>query len=380
MTVDRWRALFPVTEQCVHLNHAGVSPVSLRVRDAVIHFLEQALRIDDTRYRSWEQRSETVRMLCARLVGAQPEEVAFVKNTSEALSLVAAGLGLKPGDNVLVVDKEYPSNIYPWFGLRRAGVETRFVPRRQGLVSPDDVIAAADQRTQVLAVSFVDWLTGARNDLATLSQLCHERGWLFCVDGIQGVGALPLDVGTLNIDCLAVGGHKWLLAPEGCGLLYVSSRVSDQIHSVLHGWKSVVDPETFLPYHFEPRRDALKFEPGSPPHIGIHALGAAVELLLEVGVAEIWQRIRSLTDRLAEGLQRLGAEIVSPWHAHQRSGIIVFRLGPSPVQLVERLNNRGFIVRVRDGGIRVAPHFYNNSEDIDRFLTALEEEVRWPKN
>ncbi|MCX8071344.1 MAG: aminotransferase class V-fold PLP-dependent enzyme [Candidatus Binatia bacterium] len=350
--------------------------MSLRVRQAVEAFLEQALRADGPANQWWELRSEAARAACAKLVGAQTDEIAFVKNTSEGLSLVASGFPWQAGDNVIAVDQEYPSNIYPWFALRARGVETRLVARRNGLVSPDDVVAVADRRTRLLSVSFVDWLTGARNDLAALGQLCRERGWLFCVDGIQGVGAVPLQVESLGIDCLAVGGHKWLLAPEGCGFLYVSRRVIDRLDSVLHGWKSVYDENKFLPYHFEPRRDALKFEPGSPPHMGIHALGSAVELLLEVGREEVWRRIRAVTDRLVDGLHPLGAEILSPLGEHQRSGIIVFRLpGRSSEGLTQRLDKRGFIVRVRNGGIRVAPHFYNTTNDIDRFLEALQVEA-----
>ncbi len=371
MNANPWRGLFPVTQHWVHLNHAGVSPISLRVRDAVVAFLEDALRIDEARNQRWEQRSEEVRALCAQLIGARADEIAFVKNTSEGLSLVAFGFPWKRGDNVITVDKEYPSNVYPWFALHRYGVETRLVPRRNGRVSPDEVLAAADRHTRVLTVSFVDWLTGARNDLAALSELCRERNWLFCVDGIQGVGAVPFNVEELGVDCLAVGGHKWLLAPEGCGFLYVSKRVVDRIESVLQGWKSVENPESFLPYHFGARPDALKFEPGSPPHLGIHALGAAVELLLEVSIGEVWRRIRFLTDYLVEGLLSLGADIVSPWGDGERSGIVVFRLGAAPEQLVQQLIAQGFIVRVRDGGIRVAPHFYNDIEDIDRFIAAL---------
>ncbi|GIW46012.1 MAG: cysteine desulfurase [Candidatus Binatia bacterium] len=374
MDVTRWRALFPVTQHLVHLNHAGVSPISLRVRDAVERFLSRALHGDAASTEWWERESERVRSLCARLIGADPKEIAFVKNTSEGLSLVAAGLPWKAGDNVIAVDQEYPSNVYPWLALQRFGVETRLVPRRSGLVHAEDILAAADGRTRLVSVSFVDWLTGARNELESLAALCRERGWLFCVDGIQGVGAVPLNVEACGIDCLAVGGHKWLLAPEGCGFLYVSQRIVEQIQSVLHGWKSVYDENTFLPYHFEPRHDALKFEPGSPPHLGIHALGAAVELLLEVGPAAVWDQIRRITDTLIAGLQSLGAEIFSPLEEKHRSGIVVFRTGSPPEPLSERLNGRGFIVRVRNHGIRVAPHFYNSIEDIERFLDAVRAE------
>jgi selenocysteine lyase/cysteine desulfurase len=155
--------------------------------------------------------------------------------------------------------------------------------------------------------------------------------------------------------------------------LYISRRIVDRLQSVLHGWKSVTDADTYLPYHFDPRPDAAKFEPGSPPQLGTHALGTAVELLLEVGPAAIEQRLFELTDRLAAGVRARGADIVSPWEPEARSGIVVFRLGQDPQRLSLELNRRGFMVRMRGGGIRVAPHFYNDEEDIDRFLSALDD-------
>ncbi len=372
MDWNRWRAEFPITEHCVHLNHAGVSPVSRRVAAAVTEFINEAMIMDAASYRRWDARSEAARAAFARLVGAQPSEIAFVKNTSEGLSLVAAGVDWRPGDNVVGVDGEYPSNVYPWFSLRRWGVETRLVAPARGRARVEDVRALVDERTRVVAVSFVDWNTGARTDLAPIGEFCHAHGIIFCVDGIQGVGALPLDVEAARIDCLAVGGHKWLLAPEGCGALYVSQRVVDRIQSVLHGWKSVTDADTYLPYHFNPRSDALKFEPGSPAVLGAYALGAALELLLEIGPAEIEGKLTNLTSRLARDLLSRGAEIVSPWGVGERSGIVVFRLGNDPHGLASALNRRGFIVRPRGGGIRVAPHFYTDDGDIDRFLATLD--------
>jgi cysteine desulfurase/selenocysteine lyase len=368
-----WRREFPITERLTHFNHAGVSPVSRRVVAAVTTFIEQAAVLTPSTYRSWDVRGEAVRAGFARLIGAQPDEIAFVKNTSEGLSLVAVGLDWRAGDNVIAVDGEYPSNVYPWFGLRRWGVETRLVQPVRGRVRVDDVRALLDDRTRVMSVSFVDWNSGARTDLRPLGELCRERGILFCVDGIQGVGAVQLDVERAGIDCLAVGGHKWLLAPEGCGGLFIARRVVDRLQSVLHGWKSVTDADTYLPYHFNPRPDAAKFESGTPPQLGIHALGAAIDLLLEIGVANIEQRVLEITDRLGVGLRARGAELVSPWERDARSGIVVFRLGDEPQRLSAALNQRGFIVRMRGGGIRVAPHFYNDEDDIDRFLAALDE-------
>lgn len=370
-SIATWRSWFPVTEQVVHLNHAGVSPISIPVAEAVRAFLEDALRIDAERYRRWESKSEEVRRLCALLIGARPEQIAFVKNTSEGLSLVAAGLAWREGDNIVAVDGEYPSNVYPWWAQRERGVEVRMVPRHNGLVRPEDVEAACDRRTRVVAVSFVDWSTGARNPLRLLAQVAHRYGALFVVDGIQGVGVVPLDVAEEGVDGLAVGGHKWLLAPEGCGWLYLSDRALGEVGSVLHGWKSVTDADRYLPYHFDPRPDALRFEPGSPPHLGIHALGAAVKLLLDVGVETVWERVRVVNDYLVERLTKIGASVLSPWGEDQRSGIVVFRGAAEAAKLVDELNRRGFIVRLRNGGVRAAPHFYTSEEELERFVAAV---------
>ena len=367
-----WRHEFPITERFVHLNHAGVAPASRRVVAAVTAFITEATTVDALTQQRWSARCEQVRAGFARLVGSQADEIAFVKNTSEGLSLVAAGVDWRAGDNVIAVDGEYPSNVYPWFGLRRWGVETRLVSPIRGRVCVDDVRALADAHTRLVSVSFVDWSSGARTDLASIGEFCHSRGIIFCVDGIQGVGAVQLDVERAGVDCLAVGGHKWLLALEGCGCLFVSRRVADRIASVLHGWKSVTDADTYLPYHFNPRPDAAKFEPGSPSVLSTYALGAAIDLLLEVGPDRIEDHLLELTDRLGAGLRARGAQVVSPWGAGERSGIVVFRLGNDPQRLCTALINQGFIVRVRNGGIRVAPHFYNNEDDIDRLLAALD--------
>ncbi|MBI1818161.1 MAG: aminotransferase class V-fold PLP-dependent enzyme [Deltaproteobacteria bacterium] len=372
MKFERWRAEFPASEGLIHFNHSGRAPVPLRTTRAVSDFIAEATVVDSATYERWQARTTAVRELCARLVGATATEIAFIANTSTGLSLIASGLTWRAGDNVVAVDGDYPSNVYPWWGLRRFEVETRMVAPRNGRVTVDDIRTLVDDRTRVVTVSAVDWQTGFRCDLASIGSFCRERRVLFCVDGIQAVGALQIDVARALIDCMAVGGHKWLLAPEGCGFLFVSRRVVEQLQPSLLGWNSVVDPDNHLPYHFDLRPDATRFESGSPPHLGVHALGPSLELLHEVGAAAIEARVIDLTAQLAAGLRQRGAEIVSPWGARERSGILTFRLGSDPAGLVDRLDAQGVLCRSRAGGVRLAPHFYNNEHDIARFFAVLD--------
>jgi cysteine desulfurase/selenocysteine lyase len=370
MDWTRWRAEFPSAGRQVHMNHAGISPLPQRVAAAVRTFAEQALLLDAAVYRGWEARADAVRAAAARLIGARPHEIAFVRSTSEGLSLVASGLAWQPGDNVVTVADEYPSNVYPWFGLQRLGVETRLLARPGLRFGADEVADLIDARTRVVAVSAVDWQSGFRADLAALGELCRRRDVLFVVDAIQAVGALQTDVAACAIDVLAAGGHKWLLAPEGCGLLFVSDRIVERVHPVVLGWKSVENAGVYLPYHFELRRDAARLEPGSAPHLGIHALGAAIDLLLEIGPAEIEARVLETTDQLAEGLQRIGATILSPRGRRERSAILTFALGDTAT-LHRALTDAQITVRSRLSGIRLAPHFYNDANDIARVLEVV---------
>jgi selenocysteine lyase/cysteine desulfurase len=370
MDWSRWRQEFPSAERVVHMNHAGISPLPRRVAAALRTFADEGLLLDRHVYQRWEARAEAVRGAAARLIGARAHEVAFVRNTSEGLSLVASGLPWQAGDNVVAVADEYPSNVYPWFGLQRFGVETRLLVRRQLRVTAADIAAAIDDRTRAVALSAVDWQSGFRADLAAVSEVCRARDTLLVVDGIQSVGALAIDVAACGLDVLAAGGHKWLLAPEGCGLLYVSDRVVERIHPVVLGWKSVEDADTYLPYHFHLRRDAARFEAGSAPHLGIHALGAAIDLLLAIGPTAIEARVLEITDQLADGLRQLGATILSPRGPAERSAILTFAFGDTP-SLHQALTEAGIVVRQRLGGIRLAPHFYNDASDIARVLDVV---------
>ena len=362
---------FPVTAECVYFDHAGVAPVSRRVADAVAAFIADARDFARLHYAAWERRAEEVRTAAARLLGATAEEIAFVASTSDGLSSIATGLDWRSGDSVVAVDGEFPANVYPWWALGRLGVETRLAPIVDGRLTVDAIAALVDGSTRVVSVSAVDFATGQRRPLAAIADLCRRRDVLFCVDGIQALGALRVDVEREGIDALAADGHKWLCAPEGCGVLYLSRRWLDRVVPQRVGWKSVVDASRYLPYHFELKPDAQKFECGSANFLAIHALGAAIDLLFDVGVDVVERRVLALTDTLRRALVAHGFAVVSPEAHAERSGITTFRTDEAPESVVRRLRDARVLASPRGGGVRLSPHYYCNDDDVARCLEVL---------
>ena len=369
------RSLFPIVDECVFLDHARVAPISTRVEQAIVHFAAEATRDLRLRYPYWNERAEAVRRACARLVGASPDQVAFVKHTSEALSFVAEGLDWRAGDVVLGADREFPSNVYPWLGLARLGVETRLLDPGPAGVTVDDVARALDGRVRVVALSAVAYGAGERLDLAGIAQLCREHDALFVVDGIQAVGAVAVDLARDGMDCIAADGHKWLCAPEGGGFMAVSDRLLARIRPVQLGWKSVTTAD-YYPYDFSLRREAAKLEAGSLNLLALHALGAAVDLTLEVGVAAIEERLAELTGLLEEGFARRGLQVLgrdADGRRARRAGIVNFVPRRPAERVRQDLWERGVASTVRFGGIRLAPHHYQDDRDVTEFFARLDD-------
>ncbi|MFO1462604.1 MAG: aminotransferase class V-fold PLP-dependent enzyme [bacterium] len=374
--IRRWRELFPVTREWVYFNHAGVAPISLRVAEAAAAFNREALQHGYTQAGRWHKRIEEIRGACARLIGADPEEIAFVKNTSHGISLVAQGLDLKEGDEVILSEAEFPSNVYPWMALEKRGVVLKKIPLRGAELDLDRLAGLVTAQTRVIALSSVQYGNGYRLPVAEIGKLCRDLDIRFLVDGIQSLGAFPLDVRQDRVDFLAADAHKWMLGPEGIGILYVRKELISQLEPALLGWNSVVQPLDFDRLHFELRPDAGRFEEGSHNGMSIYALGAAVELLLEIGVPRIAERILELTDHLQTGLLELGMELLHPQAPEQRSGIVSFRLPEDPEgkalpALERRLFAEGIYASVRRRGLRLSPHFYNHEAEIDRALATL---------
>ncbi len=374
MNWSRTRSYFPVTRELAYLNHAGVAPISTRVEEALLRYAGEATRAGAFRYGAFfDAELERVRGCAATLLGAQTEELAFVKNTTEGLGLVAGGLDWKRGDQVVTCDLEYPSNVYPWWSLRGRGVETVTLRGRDGRLPLEAVEdALRSPRARLLALSSVEFGSGARNDLEALGKLCHEHGVLFCVDAIQSLGCFPFDVERDGIDFLSADGHKWLLSVEGCGIFYCSKRVLDLLTPRVVGWRSVTQNRDFDRLHLDLQPGAGRFEEGTPNTAGIFGLGAAINLLLEIGVEAIGRRVLELTDRLVEGLALRGARVLSPRSPGEASGIVSFLHGEEdPEHTARRLRKQRVFVVARRGGVRASPHFYNDDSDLDRLLAAL---------
>lgn len=372
MNFDRYRSEFPITQRCVFMNHAAISPLSMRVVNTVETLFREFSYYGSEYYPKWAKRIEEIRRLFATLIHADPNEIAFVSNTSQGLSAIAEGLDWKEGDGVLIARPDFPANVYPWMNLERKGVKVHYFERNRGRFSIEEVDKALSPGTRLLSVSSVDFATGFLCDLEALGEFCRRKGLFLCVDAIQSLGLIPLDVKKYGIHFLASGGHKWLLSAMGCGGLFVSRDVDNRVHPVQVGWKSVVQEEEFFKIQFDLKPDALRFEPGTMNVAGIYALGAAIELLMEVDVEKAYAHVIALNDLLYEGLNERKVRIVTPMGANERSGILSFIPSTNPKSLYDFLTKEMIRVSLRNQMIRLSPHFYNNKEDIERFFEALD--------
>ena len=373
MSPTKHRHLFPITEEYAYMNHAAVAPYSVPVARAMVDFVARRHQRGWLDSQKWSDRLEEVRGLVAQLIDAAPEEIAFTSNTSHSLNIVASGIDWREGDNLIGAETEFPANVYPWLNLQRLGVEVRLAPARDNRILVEDIAVLMDERTRLVALSFVEFATGFRNDLRAIGQLCRERGIYFCVDGIQGLGALDLEVTQSPIDFLAAGGPKWLMGPIGVGFLYCRQALIEKLIPIRVGWWGVVDRDDFFRYNSPLRENAQRFEEGSLNFLGIHGLGASLELLLEIGIPKIEERVLGLTDYLIAGLQEQSYHIITPIASLQeRSGIVCFNHSQHDLDDLERrLSKARVIISKRGQVIRVSPHFYNDETDIDQLLDVL---------
>lgn len=370
---ENWRAEFPVTETYIYMNHAGVAPLSRRVREAMVAFVEDATIHGAVHAACWGETAEACRAAAACLLNADATEIAFMKNTTQGVLIAANGIDWREGDNVVTTAVEFPANIYPWWSLKeRYGVQTRLVPERDGCIHIEDIASAMNARTRAVTISHVEFASGFRNDIQALGELCRERDIWFVVDAIQSLGVIEVDVKACQIDILAADGHKWLLAPEGAAIFYCAHEKRERLINTNVGWASVVNPHDFLNYDLTQKPDATRFEEGSYNSVGLYGLQAAIELLLEVGIPTIEARVLGLTARLIAGLESKGYRVITPKTAAARAGIVTFESPKhTPDEIYAMLHAQDIITAPRGSGVRVSPHFYNNVSEIERLLEVL---------
>jgi cysteine desulfurase / selenocysteine lyase len=370
------QAEFPVTRKKVFLAHAAVAPIPQRVAAAVRQYAELCTQGDQETLLPVSQMQQS-RALAARLLGARPEEIAFVGPTSNALSLVAAGLRWRKGDNLILYLDDYPSNVYPWMALSEKGVEVRCLTTQSlGRIRPQDVLGHVDERTRLVALASCHFVSGHRIDLDAIGSWLRARQVLFCVDAIQTVGAFPTPVE--HVDFLAADAHKWLLGPCAAGILYVRREIQDQLHPVLLGWHNVQCPDFVAREHITLRSDARRYEAGTHNLLGLVGLHAAMELLLEVGIDAIAAELLRKRAFLVPALQARGFTVLGANAAPENtSGIVSFTKADADMPAVQqRLETAGIVTSLRTDRtgkryVRLSPHFYNTDAELQHLLDSL---------
>ena len=377
-TRERLRAVMPAAERCAYLDHAAMSPLPRPTAEAYEKWLKEAVEIGGPVWGAWVKGVERMRATAARLIGADSDEIALVGNTTAGISLIAEGFEWKPGDNVVTLADEFPSNVYPWMNLESRSVETRRVPTDvSGRLDLERLAEACDERTRIVTVSWIGFATGYRHDVAKIVEIAHKRGALMFLDAIQGLGVFPLDVNELGIDFIAADGHKWLLGPEGAGIAYIRRENLNRLRPLGPGWHSVVPGQDYTHIELNLRNAAARYEGGSQNNAGFLALGAGLELLSDFGAESLAASVIDITEKACERLAKIGATIVSDRRmdhrgGQQRSGIVSFELpGLDPMALKRHAKGQDVIFGCRAGRLRISPHAYNNEEDLDRLVEVL---------
>ncbi|HXV90756.1 MAG TPA: aminotransferase class V-fold PLP-dependent enzyme [Gemmatimonadales bacterium] len=369
-------AEFPWTAEAVYLNNASIGPIPERTRRALEDFNRRRtapFRLPD---RDLQAMLAAARQAAASLIGAASGEVALAANTSHGINLAATALPLGPGDIVLVSDREFPANVYPWLLLRRRGIEVELAPCAPTGWPDEDYLVErlGDPRVRVLAVSFVQFASGYRADLARLGAACRANGAYLVVDAIQGLGNSPLDVAETPVDILACGGQKWLLSPWGSGFVYVRRGLVSELEPAVAGWMAFEGTDDFSRLtEYDPtfRSDARRFEMVTLPFQDFFGMTTSLGLLAELGIASVAAHIEALHEPVLRWADAGSARVVSPRDPVHRSAILSIA-PPDPVGGYRALRAAGVVCSMREGAIRLSPHLYNTVEEMERVVEVLD--------
>jgi len=370
MDWSAWRDEFPTFRTTTYLNTCSLAPLASRVRAAHEQFLDEWEALGASAwYEVWIAALDTLRGKVARLLGARKEEIALAPNVSVALSAVASAVDYRRRPKVVLSDLEFPTLSYQW--AAKPGVERAFVPSRDGIrVRPQDLEAATDGRTAVVATSHVYYTSGAIQDIARVARIAHDAGAFALVDAYQATGQLPTDVHASDVDVVVTGGLKWLLGGTGIAFLFVREALLRTLEPTIAGWFGNARMFDFDPKVFEFHETARRFELGTTANAAVYAANAGLDIVHEVGVARLRERTTELVTDVAERLSDAGYTLMTPSDPDERAGIVAVRLR-DPANAVKALASRKVIVDYRHDRLRVSPYFYNTPEDNERFVDAL---------
>lgn len=368
------RALFPAAQQYTYLNSAAVSPMPTTAIAAVKAQLEDVAAHGSAHYQNWIDTKTRARALVAEMLNVRSDQIAFLRNTSDGLASIANGLPWHGGDNIVSFEREFPANFYPWRRIRdEFGVELRLAPEREGRIDLDELIGLIDTNTRVVAISSIQYASGFKADLERIGRAIRAVDGLFCVDIIQGFGATPYDLPTQFVDAACGASHKWLCAPEGCGILFLSDRARARIKPTLVGWISVDTPWDFEDREQPFKPTALAWESGTACSSLFYGLEQSLSLLQTTGAVRIETYLNELTNHLCDGLKGKNYDLISSRMPDERSHIVCVqpRGELEANEIAARLANEKVVISPRGDRLRIAPHFYNNILDIDTLLAAL---------
>ncbi len=371
---EQFRQQFDVNRHRLYFNHAAYAPMSRSVVRAMSDYFQVRLEGEPNAWGYVVERYEGLRSNFASLVNAEPDRVAIVANTVVGINVLATGLDWQAGDRIILYEKEFPANVLPFTNLKGSGVEVDFISDREGRVDVQLFEAALTSRTRLVSISSVQWLTGYRADLKALSELCHARGILLCVDGIQSVGAIPMDVDHSGIDMLVAGGHKWQMSPLGTGLLYLTEELQERLKMGAMGYMGKVDPEDYLNFNQPLSPHARRYEMGAFPAPSIIGAQIATKLLLEAGIENIQSHLRALLHQFRKGLTDIPYRCRYEFDDHESAGILIFghqdsRRNP---EVYDKMVAAGVNLSLRDGWLRLSPHYFINADDVSKLLDILE--------
>jgi cysteine desulfurase / selenocysteine lyase len=373
----RYRDEFPVTRKLNYLATGAEAPISTRVIRACNDYLEEVATEGGISPRISEKASEQMqgsKRLFSQMVNCDLDEVASVPSTSYAINMAALMIDPKPGDNLVINDLEFDSNLLPWLRYSEQGVEVRVAKNVDGVLAIEEIQKLVDEKTKVVTASHVSSWSGFRQDLKALSNLAHSQGALVVVDAANSVGAIETNLRESEVDFFTTSAHKWMLGPKGSGFLFVNRKIMDRFAPPLPGWYGVPSRTKIETVWKEVKfsKSASKYEVGTPSVISNVGVSASMKMLFEAGLSGVYKRISDLGDYAIGGFKKIGMKVITPTERERRGGAIVIMPKMNSKELHNKLTSMGIAtLLMRTGGIQVYPAFFNTEKELDALIDVL---------